>query len=150
VASPLRVLVAVDFSAQSLAAVRVARSLVQRTDGILTFVHVRPSSDVRAAVAEERGALLRGDEGDLARAMAAYYDQRFEKSLRRRKVEAVRLLRGEPARELCREACRGYDLLVMGTHGRGRAAAFLLGSTVQEVLVRSPIPLVIVPQKRAP
>jgi nucleotide-binding universal stress UspA family protein len=149
VVSPLRVLVAVDFSAQSLAAVRVARSLVQRTAGILTFVHVRPSSDVRAAVTEERGALLRDDEGGLARAMALHYEQRFEKTLRRRKDEAVRLLRGEPARELCREARRGYDLLIMGTHGRGRTAAFLLGSTVQEVLVRSPIPLVIVPQKRA-
>ncbi len=145
----LRILAAVDFSAQSLAAVRVARSLVERAGGRLTFVHVRPFSDVRAAVAEERGDLLRAEGGHLARAMAAHYEHRFEKTLRLRKDEAVRLLRGEPARELCREARRGYDALVMGTHGRGRAAAFLLGSTVQEVLVRSPIPLVIVPRKSA-
>lgn len=128
---------------------RIARNLVRRAGGRLTFVHVRPFSDIRAAVAEGRGDLLGNEGGSLAQEMAVHYEQRFEKTLRRRKDEAVRLLKGEPAGELCREARRGYDVLVMGTHGRGRAAAFLLGSTVQEVLVRSPIPLVIVPRKSA-
>lgn len=128
---------------------RIARNLVRRAGGRLTFVHVRPFSDIRAAVAEGRGDLLGNEGGNLAQEMAAHYEQRFEKTLRRRKDEAVRLMKGEPARELCREARRGYDVLVMGTHGRGRAAAFLLGSTVQGVLVRSPIPLVIVPRKSA-
>ena len=127
----------------------MARNLISRAGGTITFVHVRPFSDVRAAVVEERGDVLRLDDGNFARAMTAHYEERFAKTLRPRRNEEVRLLRGEPARELCREARRGYDVLVMGTHGRGRAAAFLLGSTVQEVLVRSPIPLLIVPRKRA-
>jgi nucleotide-binding universal stress UspA family protein len=37
----------------------------------------------------------------------------------------------------------------MGTGGRGRTASFLLGSTVQELLVRSPIPLLVVPAGRS-
>lgn len=128
---------------------RAARALVGANTGSLTLAHVRPFSDVRAAVIEERADLLRLAPGRLARPIAAHYAERFAKILRPRKGEETRLLAGEPARELCREARRGYDMLVMGTHGRGRAAAFLLGSTVQEVLVRSPIPLVIVPRKRA-
>jgi nucleotide-binding universal stress UspA family protein len=150
VVPPLRVLVGVDFSPESQAAVRTARDLVKRTNGELTLAHVRPFSDVRAAVAEERGDLLRRPSGGLARDMAEHYEKRFERTVRRGTRESIRLLRGEPARELCREAGRGYDLLVMGTHGRGRTAAFLLGSTVQELLARSPIPILVVRRRRAP
>ena len=54
------------------------------------------------------------------------------------------LLRGAvPARALCGEARRGYDLLVLGSRGRGRVASFLLGSTTQEALRRSPIPVLV-------
>ena len=149
-ASPLRVLVGVDFSPESQAAVRAARDLVKRTNGELTLAHVRPSSDVRAAVAEDRGDLLRGSSAGIASAMAEHYKKRLEKTWRPGAGESIRLLRGDPARELCREAARGYDLLVTGTHGRGGAAAFLLGSTVQELLVRSPIPIVVVRRRRGP
>jgi len=70
--SPLRVLVGVDFSPESRAAVRAARNLVKRTGGVLTIAHVRPVSDIRAAVVEERGDLLRRPAGQLARDVAAY------------------------------------------------------------------------------
>jgi nucleotide-binding universal stress UspA family protein len=148
VVSPLRVLVGVDFSPESRAAVRAARGLVKRTSGELTLAHVRPVSDIRAAVAEERGDLLRRPSGGLARAIASHYGERLGKMARRRKNESYRLLRGDPAPGLCREATRGYDLLVLGTRGRGLGTAFLLGSTVQEVLHRSPIPIVVVPARR--
>jgi nucleotide-binding universal stress UspA family protein len=148
VVSPLRVLVGVDFSPESRAAVRAARDLVQRTSGELTLAHVRPVSDIRAAVVEERGDLLRLPSGGLARAIAGHYRKRLGKMMHRSKNESDRLLRGDPAPALCREAGRGYDLLVMGTRGRGLGTAFLLGSTVQEVLHRSPIPIVVVPARR--
>lgn len=147
-AAPLRVLVALDFSPESLAALKAARSLVKRTRGELTVVHVRPLSDVRAAVLEERGDLLRLAAGGLASAIAEHYESRFSKVLGRGKTESIRLLRGDPARELLRESRRGYDLIVMGNRGRGRVAAFLPGSTVQEMLVRSPVPMLVVPARR--
>jgi nucleotide-binding universal stress UspA family protein len=145
---PLRILVGVDFSPESQSAVRAARDLVKRTNGELTLVHVRPSSDVRAAVAEDRGDLLGAPPGGIARAMADHYEKLLAKTARPGTPQSVRLLRGDPARALCREAARGYDLLVTGTHGRGRAATFLLGSTVQELLLRSPIPIVVVRRRR--
>ena len=147
-AAPLRLLVGIDFSPESLSALREARKLVARTNGELTIAHVRPPSDVRAAVTEERGELLRLPPGGLARAMAAHYEKRLGQLARRENNESVRLRRGDPARELCREARRGYDLLVMGTRGRGLGTAFLLGSTVQEVLNRAPIPVVVVRARR--
>ncbi|HEY6065574.1 MAG TPA: universal stress protein [Thermoanaerobaculia bacterium] len=146
---PLRVLVGADFSPESRAALRTARQLVKRTNGTLTIAHVRPFSDIRAAVAEERGDLLRLPSGNLAGAVEAHYEKRLA-AMRRGPKESIRLLRGDPAPELRREARKGYDLLVVGTHGRGRAAAFLLGSTLQEMLVRSPIPILVVRSRRAP
>jgi nucleotide-binding universal stress UspA family protein len=144
---PLRFLVAVDFSAESRAALRAARDLVRRTDGTLTIAHVRAPSDVRAAVLEERGDLLRLPPGGLARGIATHYDAVLGKLARKSEGETVKLLRGEPARELCREATRGYDILVMGTRGRGAAARFLLGSTVQEVLARALVPVLVLPAR---
>lgn len=142
---PLRILVAIDFSPESLAALKAVRSLLRRVAGNVTIAHVRPTNDVRAAVLEERGDLFRVAPGSLARGMTAHYEERLGKTAR--PGETVRLLRGEAARELCRESRKGYDLLAMGSRGRGGAAAFLLGSTVQEALTRSPIPLVVVPSR---
>jgi nucleotide-binding universal stress UspA family protein len=118
--SPLRILVGVDFSPES-----------------------------RAAVNEQRGDLLRLPSGGLAERIAEHYAEHLGNLTRRGKSDSYRLLRGDPAPGLCREAARGYDLLVMGSRGRGRATTFLLGSTVQEVLHRSPIPVVVVPSRRS-
>jgi len=147
VASPLRVLVAVDFSPESLAALRAATRLAKRVGGEITIAHVRPLSDVRAVVLEERGDLLHLGTGELAKAIAEHYEKRLGRLARG--DAAIRLLRGDAARELGREARRGHDMLVMGTRGHGRTASFLLGSTVQELLVRSPIPLLVVPAGRS-
>ena len=139
----LRVLVGVDFSPDSRRAVDAARSLAPGRALRLTIAHVRPPSDVRAAVQEERGDLLRGRVRDLSREIDKHYAERLGGLSDRRAGERTRLLRGVPARALCREARRGYDLLVLGSRGRGRVASFLLGSTVQEALRRSPVPVLV-------
>jgi nucleotide-binding universal stress UspA family protein len=145
---PLRVLVAFDFSPESRAALRTARDLIKSAGGDLTIAHVRAVSDVRAAVIAERGDLLNGPSSKLARAMADHYRTALGRAVRG-PHESSRLLRGDPAQELRREAARGYDFLVMGTHGRGRTGTFLLGSTVQKVLVNTSVPIIVVPARRA-
>ncbi|HEY6146634.1 MAG TPA: universal stress protein [Thermoanaerobaculia bacterium] len=140
----LRLLVAVDFSPEALNALRVARDLASRMGGTLTVAHVRPLANARAAVVEERGDLLRAPARTLKDTIAAHYEERLRSVVRADAGESFRLLRGKPSLELCREARRGYDLLVMGSRGRGRVAASLLGSTVQEVLARPPVPVVVV------
>jgi nucleotide-binding universal stress UspA family protein len=142
--SRLRILVGVDFSPESLRALRAARALARSRGGSLTVAHVRPLSDVKAAVTEERGDLLRGPAGRLASGMADHYARRLARLGRRPTRETAVLLRGAPGPALCREARRGYDYLVLGDRGRGRVGAFLLGSTVQEALTRSPIPVLVV------
>ena len=138
----IRILAGVDFSPESRRALRAARDLARSCAGAITVAHVRPLSDVKAAVAEERGDLLRRPAGHLGSWMAAHYSRRLKRVCRA--GERFLLLRGTPGPALCREARRGYDLLVLGNQGRGRVAATLLGSTVQVALYRSPIPILVV------
>jgi len=139
----IKILVGVDFSRESLRALRAARALAGKSGGRVTIAHVRPTSNARAAVIEERGDLLRGNPKRLSAAMAEHY-ARLLRGLRVSSEEKALLLRGGAGWELCREARRRYDLLALGDRGRGRVASFVLGSTVQEVLARSTIPVLVV------
>jgi nucleotide-binding universal stress UspA family protein len=57
----------------------------------------------------------------------------------------TRLLDGDPAREILHAAREGeHDLIVMGSRGRGRVTAALLGSVSQRVMHESPVPVMIV------
>jgi len=141
----LRILVAVDFSPESKLAYEVARDLAFRTGASMTLAHVRPYSDVTAAVVEDRGDLLKGKASALASGLRTHYAERFASVARGTGKVRHLLLRGKPSLELRREARKGYDLLVIGSRGRGRVASALLGSTVQEILARGPVPVVVAP-----
>ena len=142
-ARSLRFLVAVDFSPESKRAYEEARKLALRTGASMTLAHVRPFSDVGAAVSEERGDLLKGTGRSLAAGLRTHYAERFASIARGTGKVRHLLLRGKPSLELRREAARGYDMLVVGTRGHGRVAATILGSTVQEVLARCPVPVLV-------
>jgi nucleotide-binding universal stress UspA family protein len=52
---------------------------------------------------------------------------------------------GSPAARIIEQAREnGHDLIVMGSHGRGRLGDALLGSVSREVVHRSPVPVLIV------
>jgi nucleotide-binding universal stress UspA family protein len=143
-----RYLVGTDFSPSARRALAAARALARRAGASLTIVHVRPGSDLRAAVLEERGDLLRGGRGNLGAGMKAHYLRRIGAVVDAKRGEKALILSGAPDIALCKEARRGYDLLVMGNHGHGAVSSLFLGATTQRVLARSPIPVVVVPSKR--
>lgn len=139
-------LVATDFSPASRRAVAAARALARKTGATVTVAHVRPTSDARAAVNEERGDLFRPPVGSLRTRIAAHYARRLGAAVSA--GERPLLLSGAPDIALCREAARGYDLIVLGNRGRGAVGALFLGTIAQRVLARSPIPVLIVPSRR--
>ncbi len=65
--------------------------------------------------------------------------------MRPQRGEEVRLLRGAPDVSLAREARRGHDLIILGSHGIGPVPLPLMGSTVERVLARSTVPVLVVP-----
>ncbi len=141
-----RYLVATDFSRASRRALAAARALARKTGAALILAHVRPTSDVRAAVAEERGDLLRSPAGNLRARVAEHYARRLAGLAV--SDERPLVLSGVPELALCKEAARGYDLVVLGNRGRGAVSSLFLGSTAQRVLARSPIPVLVVPSRR--
>ena len=55
------------------------------------------------------------------------------------------LLHGKPAREIAEHIAKGdYQLVVMGTHGRGRIGEAVLGSVSRAVVNRSETPVLLV------
>ncbi len=61
----------------------------------------------------------------------------------------TRLLDGDPARELLRAASDGdHDVLVMGSRGRGRMTAALLGSVSNRVMHDADIPVIVIHRPR--
>lgn len=136
----MRILVAIDFSDTSAKALQVVRALGGSME--ITLAHVRPPSDVRAAVAEDLSAALKMKGAALKDALCTHYASRI--GALARNGERTLVLRGRPATELCKEAAKGYQILAVGTRGRGGVTSALLGSTVQEVLSLSPIPTLVV------
>jgi nucleotide-binding universal stress UspA family protein len=149
--SPRKLLmVAVDASEQAIWAARVAAELAEPISAYVVLVHVLAASTIGASELampdrEERAAMRRAADEVLDAARAQFPAA----------VPVQRLLReGDPAKEIVASAEEWEaDLVVMGTHGRGRLATFVLGSTADAVIRSSPCPVVTVshdPRGRPP
>jgi universal stress protein A len=137
------ILVPVDFSRTSRKALREAAKLAMRMDASFTLLHVRPLSDVRAAIAEGREDLLKGTSRALAAAMKSHYAGRLAALAARSGAAGTRLVSGRASREILR-AAKGFDIVVMGRTGRGGIPG-LLGGTTSKVLAACRVPVVVVP-----
>lgn len=80
--------------------------------------------------------------------MAAHYARRLGALIGRAGAGQALLVGDSPEVALCREARRGYELLVMASRGRGAVSSLFLGSIAQRVLARAPIPVLVVPARR--
>ena len=125
-----RILVPVDGSAPSLAALEHAVVLAEDYDASIEVLHVVPPDDILSAV----------DRNEAERAIEAALEH-VERGLLHHVTR--RTISGDPQREIL-EAARGADLVVMGTHGRiGRLHA-ILGSTAEGVVRNAPCPVLTV------
>ena len=147
-ASAPRFLVGIDFSEGSRHALDEARRLAARCRASLTVAHVRPASDIRAAVAENRGDLVHAGGKVLSGHLAEHYAERIAEWVRPSGGERTLILSGAPELMLTREATRGYSLLVLGTTGQNAVSTLLMGSTVERVISRSAVPVLAVPGPR--
>ena len=128
-----RILVATDFSAPSDAALAHARRLAERTGAGLHVLHVVDNLFMRAVLGDPRdyetAALRQMQDRVPAGAGATPAILTVERS-------------DEPADEITSYArTHGIDLIVMGTHGRGRMAHLLLGSVAEKVARTAPCPV---------
>ncbi|WP_394842288.1 universal stress protein [Pendulispora brunnea] len=129
---PVRhILVAVDFDQGERRAVDVAAVIAERFNATITLVHVMyPSPRVTPIWIQRR------EDAEL----------RLQNLLAPLRVTAKCMVRfGAPAQEIVEAAqTLRADIVVVGTHGRHRAARAFLGSVSEEVMRTSPVPVLTV------
>jgi nucleotide-binding universal stress UspA family protein len=127
-----RILAATDFSAPSEAALVQARHLAASTGATLHVIHVVDNMFLRAVLADPRDydtAALRQLRDQMPAGEEVPTVLAVERS-------------DEPADEITSYArIHDIDLIVMGTHGRGRVAHLLLGSVAEKVARTAPCPV---------
>jgi universal stress protein A len=141
------ILVPVDFSASSLAAVDHAVALAERFGSSIELLHVwsLPSAlgpDEPVPLPDHPGETMseyaEGQAGEFLQSMLVDLEERGARV--RGKLE-----RGEPVKTILDTARQGgHDLIVMGTHGRTGLAHLVRGSVAEQVVRRAPCPVLTI------
>lgn len=142
-ASTMSLIVGVDDTEGSAAAIDEAVRLAVDLDATVTFVHVgKPPSALLGEPYYKRA--LSADLGPGRRALAAAVE-----AAQLAGVEAdAELLEGDPADELVSLADnRDADLIVVGSRGYGALAGALLGSVSRSVVQHASRPVVVAKQR---
>jgi nucleotide-binding universal stress UspA family protein len=139
------ILVAVDDSPEARAALEEAIALARNEGARLTLINVatqprfRYSGPLYVPYPSEHD-LERGARNVLERAEALVPEDLAVTGIARV---------GDPASEIVARAEEGgHDLVVMGSHGRGRLASLLLGSVSRAVVARSSVPVLVARRPR--
>ena len=139
----------VDYSEPSRRALQFALAL--GGDAQLTVVH---AWDRPAYVSEEMVAYKDGSRRSLSELIRENAEKEMNDFLAGMPEVAGgklehRLLNGDPVSVILEEAAKpGYDVLVIGTHGRTGMTKLLLGSVTEKLIRLSPIPVLTIPPAR--
>lgn len=141
-----KILVPVDFSEASRRAVLFAQELGRRTGATLELLHAwEPpwsfAPEVMLAIPDQRTFSML-EYGERA-AGAAMKELTTALAL---KDAPARLQQGVPAKVILQAAEQGgFDLIVMGTHGRGFFKRMVLGNVAHRVVAGARCPVIVVP-----
>jgi universal stress protein A len=133
-----RILVPVDFSAPSDAAVEEAFFIAKRFTASVDLMHVwrpTPSPDDGVPVS----SLTSFARSDVGREMRRYLERAEAQGVAAR----GRLAYGDPE-TLILDCADGYDLIVMGTRGRSGASHLLKPSVAEHVVRRANVPVLTI------
>lgn len=148
-----KILVPVDFSPGSAAAWDAAKSLANRLHGYVAIelLHVWEGDEERlpdlTLRADRKGSAARLLEEARAHGLSLEHVADFLAGLESEGVEIIaRMRRGDVVDTIIRTGLEGeFDLIVIGTQGRGGGVSALLGSTAEKVVRLSPIPVLTAP-----
>ena len=140
------VLCPVDFSEHSERALRCAIDLAALSRAQLTIVTaVDPFMDAATAAAGHAETLMQQTQNELQQLLARVEDA--ERRLAH--TPSVAVVTGKPADAILDQiAACGADVVVMGTQGLSGTKRLFFGSTTEQVLRRSPVPVLAVPPAR--
>lgn len=136
-----RLLVPVDYSEPSRLALRQAAFLAERFGATLTVMHVweRPTTFPETQLdGKELGDVVReNSDAELVEFVGSA-------ALTASVPVETRVVPGEPVDTICRVAADGFDMVVLGTHGRTGISRLLLGSVAERVVRACAVPVLSV------
>ncbi len=142
---PARILVPLDGSRMSEAALPIAKTLAYTLNASLTLLHVVIPSTLTTDLALSQGEP--GVSGPLyGEFEAKMYLEDWVERLRIEGIHATNAVRnGSPAKEILAESeAAGAGLIVMATHGRTGVKRVIMGSVAMHVLGHGKLPLVVI------
>ena len=136
-----RILVPTDFSEAADQALSVAKQLVT-DNGSITLLHC---FDIPATMAGYfvGNLLVEVEAAAMARA------ETLAKEARMPGIDIDVIVRGGHAPTLIRELSGGYDIVVMGSHGRRGLRRFMLGSVAEKIVRHAPCSVYIARAKKS-
>ena len=138
----MRLLAAVDIHGAADAVVAEACRWAQKLGGTLSLcfvdeyeysAHLIRDPAIRTVVVQQWDQIGATNQTELKRLMSL-----IPEPIRGAPV----YLRGRAAETVC-EAARGYDVLLVATHGRSGLDHFFLGSVAERIVRRAPCPVVV-------
>lgn len=142
----IKILVPLDGSARANIAAEHALGLAQKMNARLLFLHVIPtlppyvnkySDRLSGSYQQIHDELQSAGEGLLKKVREDFGDTGLGID--------TKIIWGNPAMEICREAKEGrFDLIVMGSRGMGEIKGYLMGSVSNRVVRHAPCPVLIV------
>jgi nucleotide-binding universal stress UspA family protein len=140
-----RILVAVDFSEPSRLAFDYAANLGEKFGADVDVLHVW---EVPAFVPPGGVVVVGNASASLADMVKKAAEEGLERFIadgvkRGVRIREAHVQMGYPAHTIV-EAAVGYDLLVLGTHGRSGVSRVLLGSVAERVVRHAPCPVLTV------
>jgi nucleotide-binding universal stress UspA family protein len=129
------ILCPVDFSENSLRALKLAKDIAESCHANLLAVHVVPEQKVRCIIEEPE---------QIEKYLGYLKEEAEEKILKLNKNLNYEVLSGIPAEEILKKI-EQPDLIVMGSKGRSYAESIIIGSVAEAVIKNSTKPVLLVP-----
>lgn len=144
-----RILVPMDFSEPSDAALEYARTVATRFGGSLHLLHVAEDPYRALFSAEVYVPAMEGLREEILTDALGRLTNRLRSSDLRELGATADAIIGMPARSIVEYAgAHGIDLIVMGTHGRGGMSHLLMGSVAERVVRTAGCPVLTVRHPR--
>jgi universal stress protein A len=140
--TPSRILVPVDFTESSRAALEYAALLGSRLGAEVDMFHVWRSQHAAASKGEVLTEFMQSDAGHEMTEWLASFEKRGDVIAHGRLAEGAHGQVPDAIVEAV-ESC-AYDLVVMATHGRQGLSHLLRGSVTEKVVRRAPCPVITV------
>jgi nucleotide-binding universal stress UspA family protein len=137
-----KILVAVDGSTESKAAVQMAKEHLQNSFAEqVTIVNVSPNFENSFEIALARLENM----NEIAREFGKKVTEEARAVFSADAKVDCQVIIGDPAMAICDLAeAEGYDLIIMGSRGKNPLSGFLLGSVTTRVLHLAPCPVLVV------